>query len=66
MHLWMKVTADEYELPEAVAESASELGRMCGVSASTIMSASFKARMRGKKSVYVKVEIEDDEYDEQT
>ena len=38
MKLYMKVTKDEYELPLAVAESASELGRMVGTSGSVVLS----------------------------
>ena len=37
-YLWLAVTADKYELPIAVADSAKELAAMCGVSTSTIIS----------------------------
>ena len=36
-YLYMKVTADEYELPIAVADSVGELARMLGVYPSGIL-----------------------------
>ena len=36
-YIWMAVTADEYEHPIAVADTAEELGRMIGVSRNTIL-----------------------------
>ena len=36
-YLWLAVTADEYELPIAVADTAKELGKIFGVSADTVM-----------------------------
>ena len=35
-YIWLAVTADEYELPLAVADSARELGKMVGLSHNTI------------------------------
>ena len=34
--IWLKVTSDEYELPLAVADTATELARLCGVTVNTI------------------------------
>lgn len=34
--LWLKVTSDAYELPLAVADTAVELARLCGVTVNTI------------------------------
>ncbi len=34
--IWLKVTSDKYELPLAVADTASELARLCGVTVNTI------------------------------
>ena len=36
LYLWLMVEADEYELPLAVADSASELAKMVGVTTSTV------------------------------
>lgn len=36
MVVWMEVTRDEYELPVAVADSADELAKICGVSVNCI------------------------------
>ena len=59
-YVWMKVSRDKYRLPEAVADSAVELGRMIGKSPDTIISAEFHARKRGYNSSYIKVEIDND------
>lgn len=55
--LWMAVTADEYELPIAVADTSIELGQMLGVSDSTITT-SIKKKLDGSRSGlrYLKVE----------
>ena len=61
-NIWMMVSFDEYELPLAVAESATELAEMVGANRKTIMSAVSHVRHgRQKRSVYVKVEIDDTE-----
>lgn len=59
----MKVTPDEYELPVAVADSASELAKMCGVTANSIRMVVLRAKRKGcgYRSIYVKIE-EDDEF----
>ena len=36
MIVWMKVTTDELELPEVVADTAGELAKKCGVTVSTV------------------------------
>lgn len=36
--VWMKVSNDEYELPIAVAETAAELAKLCGVTVNSIYS----------------------------
>ena len=59
--LYMKVTKDEYELPVAVADSISLLARMLGISKKTIESSMSKSRHLGYRSVYVKVELEEDD-----
>ena len=56
-YLWMAVTADEYELPLAVADTARELGEIYGLKAKTIVSAEFrKVSGKGLGRKYVKVE----------
>ena len=59
--IWMKVSNDEYEFPVLIADSQKELAMMCGIHRSSISSAIGKARKKGHKSQYVKVEIEEDE-----
>lgn len=58
--LWLMVTLDKYELPLAVAESASELAKIAGVSKNTVMaSVSHVKHGRKKRSKYIKVEVDD-------
>lgn len=55
-YLWMAVTADEYELPICVADTARELGEKYGVTADTVITLARDAssgKIIGKK--YVKV-----------
>ena len=54
MKLYMKVTKDEYELPLAVAESASELGRMVGTSGSVVLSS-----ISHHRPGWVRIEVDD-------
>lgn len=59
--VYMKVSKDKYELPEAVAGSAAELARMVGVQENTIFIAIQRQRRYGWKGQYVRVEIGDEE-----
>ena len=55
-YLWMAVTADEYELPICVADTARELGEKYGVTADTVITLArddSSGKIIGKK--YVKV-----------
>lgn len=61
MTLWMEITMDDLELPLVVASSAEELARKIGKHRKNIYSAISKAKARGYKSRYVKVEVEDGE-----
>lgn len=65
MIIYMEITRDEYEFPIHIADSASELGKLCGVSRNCILSCVSKSK-KGKigKSRYVKVEVPDDEEEE--
>ena len=55
-YLWMAVTADKYELPLCVFDTAEELGKRCGVAKGTIYNAIGKGhngRCNGFKYVRV-------------
>ena len=56
MILWLKVSADKYELPEAVAETSTELGRMTGKNPLTI-----RSLVRGKKTVWKRIEVQEED-----
>ena len=60
MTVYMKVSRDEYQLPVAVADTMSELARMCGVTISNISHALKDSVVKGRKSDYLKVEVDDD------
>lgn len=60
-YLWMKVSNDEYELPEMVTETSTELSRKCGLTKSGVLIAISNAKRRGNKCQYIKVEIEEDD-----
>lgn len=62
MKVWMRITNDEYELPIAVANSAAELGRICGTNANAIRSAISHVK-HGRKpfTSFICVEIDDKE-----
>ena len=61
MTVWMLVTKDKYELPVIIAETSTELTRICGVSNRTIISGALRSKSgKVKKSRYIKVEIDDD------
>ena len=61
MDIWMQVSADKYEFPLLIAESQKELAMLCGVQRATIASAIGKAKRKGHKCQYVKVEIEEEQ-----
>lgn len=61
MTLWMCVSMDKYELPIVVADTSTELARMCGVAKGTAASSIHYAKVSGHRSRYVKVEIEEDD-----
>ena len=58
MTLWMEITTDDLELPLVVAGSATELARKIGKTKNNIYSSVSKAKTRGYRSRYVKVEVE--------
>lgn len=57
-YLWLAVTADKYELPLAVCDTARELGEIYGIKKSSVMSMVARGR-NGKSSgrKFVKVKI---------
>lgn len=57
MKLYTKTTKDRYEFPLAVADSKTELARMTGQSANTVMSCFSK-----KYSNYYEIEIDPEMY----
>ena len=61
MNIWLLVTADELELPVAVADTAGQLADMIGVRVNNIYSAISNAARFGYRCQYVKVEIEEDD-----
>lgn len=55
-YLWLCVEADEYELPLAVADTAKELGEMCGTNkhnVETFVSKGSNGRCSGRKFLKV-------------
>ena len=61
--VWLKVSADKYELPLAVANTGEELARVCGVSPNNVYSTMTKAKRLGHKCKYIRVEITEGEND---
>ena len=58
-YLYIRVSPDELELPEAVAESPAQLARMLGVKRQSISRTLTKGK-HGAKTVYKKVRIDDE------
>lgn len=61
MTIWLKVSTDQYELPEIVADSAGQLAQKLGVTKNHIFSAISHANKKGYKCQYRKVVINDEE-----
>lgn len=57
MMVYMVVTRDKYELPLIVADTVGELAEFQGVKTQTIYQR--MSHRKGKKSIYVKVDIGD-------
>jgi hypothetical protein len=58
-YLWLCVTADEYELPIAISDTATELARMTNTTANNIREAAriqSSGKTSGRKFVKVKYE----------
>lgn len=63
MKLYVKVSDDKYELPEAVAESPIELSKMLGYGRNYAYNIIERARKSGKKPKVVVVEIEEEQHE---
>lgn len=62
MTLWMEVDLKNKELPTGrMAEKSADLARMCGINPKGVSDAICKARKKGRKCKYVRVEIDDTE-----
>ena len=61
MILYMKVTRDKYELPEAVAGTISELAKLLGVKENTVHHYFYLQKKYGINCGYLKVEVDEDE-----
>lgn len=59
MYVWMKVSDDQYELPEVIADSSKELAAMCGIAQNTIYTTNQYRKSQGLHPLYVKVDIGD-------
>lgn len=62
-YLWMAVTADEYELPLAVEDTAVKLGALLGLAKHTVSENISKGRT-GKSNGYRFVKVRIDDYTE--
>lgn len=60
MTIWMRVSSDEYQLPEIIAESRKELAYLCGVSEQAIAQNRYYAKRGNGRERYVKVKLEDE------
>ena len=64
MKVYMEVTQDKYELPVAVADSVRELAYVVGVKENTVCNIMSRAKKRGGRCKYIKVELEEGEIDD--
>lgn len=60
MTIAMLVSSDKYELPMIVCDSVIELAKKVGRTPDEIYSAMSRAKKRGGRCRYVKVEVEDE------
>ena len=61
MTLYMKVSRDKYELPEAVAGTREELAKLLGIKTNTVDHYFYLQKKYGMNCGYVKVVIDDEE-----
>lgn len=61
MKVYMAVTADEYELPVAVVDSAAELAEIYGMTKGSVLSAlTRESQRKNTKRKFIRLEIEED------
>ena len=61
-YVYMKITRDKYELPVAVAESTTELAKICGLKNSGSIRSLINEPIRlGFRPTYIKVEVSEDD-----
>lgn len=63
MTVYMRVSRDKYELPEAVSDSIIELANMCHINWRSIYKAVYNRRYKGRPG-YVAVSIEEGKEDD--
>lgn len=57
-YVYMKITKDVYELPVAIAESTTELAKICGLNGSGSVRGRINDAIRlCRKSQYIKVDV---------
>lgn len=57
-YVYMKISRDKYELPLAVANSATELARICGLKPRSVYNCMFRARKGTRESTqYIRVDV---------
>lgn len=57
MYVWMKVTNDKYELPEAVTDTLAQMARLFKTTESAIRKQNTYRRTHGLHPLYVRVDI---------
>lgn len=60
MRLYMEVSTDELQFPLVIADSASELARLCHTTVNNIRSSISKAKKNGYNCRFIIVEVEED------
>lgn len=58
-YVWIRVSNDKYELPEAVADTKYELAKLLGFNEATVYAAIKHDEQAGRKSRYMRVYIGD-------
>lgn len=56
----MEVTKDKYELPVAIADTPTQLAKICHTSASNIYSSAYKRERGIKNGRFIRVNLEED------
>ena len=60
-YIYMKVSIDKYEFPEAIASNIPELARKCETTETAIASALSRTKRFGSKSQFIKVDVSEEE-----